>query len=68
MSIEWTNWCVHFCLAKLVQVPEKFKHMSTATSGEGERRTVILEVLAKSVPVTAFLVFIAAACGGRARR
>jgi len=42
--------------------------MSTATSGEGERRTVILEVLAKSVPVTAFLVFIAAACGGRTRR
>ncbi|MCI49765.1 hypothetical protein A2U01_0071009 [Trifolium medium] len=41
--------------------------MSTATSGEGERRAVILEILSKSVPVTAFLVFIAAACGGRTR-
>jgi len=42
--------------------------MCTATSGEGERRAVILEVLSKGVPVTAFLVFIAAAGGGRARR
>ncbi|MCH92093.1 hypothetical protein A2U01_0013026 [Trifolium medium] len=42
--------------------------MCTATSGEGERRVVIVEVLSKNVPVTAFLVFIAAACGGKTRR
>lgn len=49
-------------------VPEKFKNMCTAASGEGERRAVILEVLSKGVPVTAFLVLIAAAGGGRTRR
>ncbi|RDY01645.1 hypothetical protein CR513_15007, partial [Mucuna pruriens] len=35
----------------------------TAAPGEGERRSVILEVLTESVPVTALLVLVAAAAG-----
>lgn len=48
--------------------PEKFKDVCTAAPGEGERWSVILEVLAKGVPVTALLVLVAAAgVGGSGR-
>lgn len=68
MPIEGTDWGVNFRLAKLVQVPEKFKNMCTAASGEGKRGSVIFEVLTKGVPVTAFLVLVAAAGGGDGSR
>ena len=68
MPIKGTDRSVHFGLAKLVQVPEKFKDVCTAAPGEGERGSVILEVLAKGVPVTALLVLVAAAGGGGSRR
>jgi len=38
--------------------------MCAAAPGEGKRGTMILEVLTKGVPVTAFLVLIAAATVG----
>lgn len=44
--------------------------MCTAAPGEGERGTVVLEVLTEGVPVTALLVLVAAAAGdgGGSRR
>lgn len=56
-----------------VCVPEKFEDMCTAAPGEGKRGSVIPEVLAEGVPVTALLILIPAAatvgggdCTGRA--
>jgi len=51
-----------------VYVPKEFKDVCTAAPGEGERGSVILEILAKGVPVTALLVLVAAAGGGGSRR
>ena len=57
------------CVCVLVMyLPEKFKDMCTAAPGEGQGGSVILEVLAKGVPVTALLVLVAAAAGSGSRR
>ena len=51
----------------MANIPEEFKNMCTAASGERQRGSVILQILTKGVPVTAFLVFVAAAGGGGSR-
>lgn len=54
-----------FGFSELVEIPEEFQDMGSTAAGEGERWTVVAEVLAKSVPITAFLVLIAAESGRR---
>jgi hypothetical protein len=59
---------VHLGFAKLVKVPQEFKHVGSAASGELKRRSVVAEVLAKCVPVSALLGFISARPRTRAVR
>ena len=62
---ERAKWSVNFGFPELVKVAEEFQDVGPAAAREGERRAVVAEVLAKSVPVAALLVFIAAESGRR---
>lgn len=64
MAEEGTVLRVNLSFPELVEVAEEFKDMSAAAAGEGEWRTVVAEVLAERVPVSAFLVLVAAESGG----
>jgi hypothetical protein len=64
VAIKGADWSVHFGLAKLVKVAKEFKDMSTTAPGQRKRRPVVLEVLAKGVPVSALLILIATRSGG----
>lgn len=64
VTIKWADWGVHLGLAKLVKVAKEFEDMGTTAPGKRERRPVVLEILAKGVPVPALLVLIAAGSGG----
>lgn len=62
---ERAKWGVDFGFPELVKVPKEFQDVGAAAAGEGERRAVVAEVLPESVPVTAFLVLVAAESGRR---
>lgn len=51
---------VNFGFPKLVQVSEELKDMSATAAREGEGWPVILEILAKSVPISTLLVLVSA--------
>lgn len=67
VAIKRTDWSVYFGFAKLVKVAKEFKDMSTTAPGQRKRRPVVLEVLAKGVPVSALLILIATWSGGGGR-
>lgn len=60
VSVKWAYWDVDLGFPELVQVPEEFQHVCTAASGEGKRGAVVFQILTKSIPVTAFLIFVPA--------
>lgn len=65
MTKERAKLSVDFGFPELVKVAEEFQDVGPAAAGERERGAVVAEVLAKSIPVTALLVFIAAKSGWR---
>lgn len=58
---------MHFGLAELIQVPQELQDVISAAAREGERRSVILEVLSERVPVPPLLRLVAARCSSRLR-
>lgn len=64
---ERTILVMHLGLAKLVQVPEEFKNVSSTAHGETQRWPVVPKVLAECVPVSPLLALIPARrrCGRR---
>nr|GMD73066.1 hypothetical protein TorRG33x02_055670 [Ipomoea batatas] len=43
MAVEGTDGRVDFRLPKLVEIPEKFQHVSSTAPGERERRPVVFQ-------------------------
>ena len=62
---ERAKWSVDFGFPKLVKVAKEFQDVCPTATREGERRAMVAKVLAKSVPVAALLIFIAAESGKR---
>ncbi len=60
MTVKGAELGVDFGFSELVEVAEEFEDVGPAAAAEGEWWTVVAEVLAEGVPVTAFLVFVAA--------
>lgn len=46
---------VHLGFSELVEVAQELQHVGAAAAGEGQRWTVVLEVLAEGVPVAPLL-------------
>lgn len=72
MPEKGTKLSVNLSLAELIKVTEEFQDVSSAAAGEREGRAVVAKILPESVPVSAFLVLVAAEGrrrgGGGARR
>lgn len=60
LSEEGAAGGVDLGLPELVQVAEELEHVGAAAAGEAERRAVVAEVLAESVPVAKLLRLVAA--------
>ena len=65
VAVEWTYWCMNFGLSKLIQVPQKFKNMSSTAPRECQRWLMVFQVLTKGTPVSPFLVLVSARIRGR---
>lgn len=62
---EGADWVVDLGFSELIEVAEEFEDVGAAAAAEGERRAVVLQVLAEGVPVAPLLVLVAAqSCGG----
>lgn len=62
LSIKHTPLKVNFGLSELVKVSKKVQHMVAIALGERDWGSLILQVLAKGVPVPSFLWLITAWC------
>jgi hypothetical protein len=51
---------MHLRLSELVQVFHEVENMCAGTSGEWQRRSMVAQVLAKGVPISSLLRFVAA--------
>lgn len=65
MPEERAELVVDLSLAELVEVAQELEDVGTTAAFQRERRAVVTEVLPEGVPVTAFLVLVAAERRGR---
>lgn len=62
MTKKGTGLSVHLCLPELIKVSKELEHVCATASGETKWWPVILEVLAKGVPVSPLLGLVPAQC------